>query len=78
MIPFLNRNDEKWPHNRQIEIAGRNHILPPLGIEKHHLCKVSQSKTKSNASLLQAICFVKRFDYKIMFSDSVQGTLNHV
>jgi hypothetical protein len=33
MIPFLNRNDEKWPHSRQIKIAGRNHILPPLGIE---------------------------------------------
>jgi hypothetical protein len=32
MIPFLNRNDEKWPHTRQIKIAGRNHILPPLGI----------------------------------------------
>jgi hypothetical protein len=33
MIPFLNRNDEKWPHTRQIKIFGRNHILPPLGIE---------------------------------------------
>jgi hypothetical protein len=33
MIPFLNRNDEKWPHTPQIKIAGRNHILPPLGIE---------------------------------------------
>jgi hypothetical protein len=33
MIPFLNRNDEKWPHTRQIKIAVRNHILPPLGIE---------------------------------------------
>ena len=32
MILFLNRNDEKWPHTRQIEIDGRNHILPPLGI----------------------------------------------
>ena len=30
MIPFLNRNDEKWP---KIKIDGRNHILPPLGIE---------------------------------------------
>jgi hypothetical protein len=27
MILFLNRNDEKWPHTRQIKIAGRNHIL---------------------------------------------------
>ena len=33
MIPFLNRNDEKWPHIREIKIFGRNHILPPLGIE---------------------------------------------
>jgi hypothetical protein len=32
MILFLNRNDEKWPHTRQIKIAGRNHILPPLRI----------------------------------------------
>jgi hypothetical protein len=32
MILFLHRNDEKWPHARQIKIAGRNHILPPLGI----------------------------------------------
>jgi hypothetical protein len=32
MILFLNRNDEKWPHSRQIKIAGRNHILPPVGI----------------------------------------------
>jgi hypothetical protein len=32
MILFLNRNDEKWQHTRQIKIAGRNHILPPLGV----------------------------------------------
>jgi hypothetical protein len=32
MILFLNCNDEKWPHARQLKIAGRNHILPPLGI----------------------------------------------
>jgi hypothetical protein len=32
MIYFLNRNDEKWQHTRQIKIFGRNHILPPLGI----------------------------------------------
>jgi hypothetical protein len=32
MILFLNRNDEKWPHTRQIKIDGRNHILPPLEI----------------------------------------------
>jgi hypothetical protein len=39
MIPFLNRNDEKWPHTRQIKIAGRNHILPPLGIENNCFVK---------------------------------------
>jgi hypothetical protein len=33
MIPFLNRNDEKWPHTRQINIAARNHILPLLEVE---------------------------------------------
>jgi hypothetical protein len=33
MIPFLNRNEDKWPHFRQIKIASRNHILPQLGIE---------------------------------------------
>jgi hypothetical protein len=32
-IQCLHRNDEKWPHTREIKIAGRNHILPPLGIE---------------------------------------------
>jgi hypothetical protein len=30
IVNILNRNDEKWPHTRQIKIAGRNHILPPL------------------------------------------------
>ena len=33
MIYFLNCNDEKWPHTHQINIFGRNHILPPFGIE---------------------------------------------
>ena len=33
MIYLLNHNDEKWPHTRQIKIFGRNHILPPLGIQ---------------------------------------------
>jgi hypothetical protein len=66
MIPFLNRNSEKWPHTRQIKIAGRNHILPPLGIENTLIIQSYKSiqNGKSNASLLQAICFVKRFDYK--------------
>ena len=32
-LPFLSRNDEKWPHARQIRIVGRNHILPLLWIE---------------------------------------------
>jgi hypothetical protein len=31
MILFLNRNDEKWPHTRQIKIAGQNHILSSFG-----------------------------------------------
>ena len=26
-------SNKKWPHTRQIKISGRNHILPPLGIE---------------------------------------------
>jgi hypothetical protein len=34
VIYFLNRNDAKWPHTRQIKSVGRNHILPPLEIEK--------------------------------------------
>jgi hypothetical protein len=66
MIPFLNRNDEKWQHTRQIKIAGRNHILPPLGIE-NTLIMQSQSIQKQRdpaASKLQAIFFVKRFDYE--------------
>ena len=42
MIPFSNRNDEKWPHTREIKIFGRNHILPPLGIE-YTLIMQSQS-----------------------------------
>jgi hypothetical protein len=33
MIPFVNRDYAKWPHTRQMKIVGRNHILPPLGIE---------------------------------------------
>jgi hypothetical protein len=32
MILFLNHNDEKWLRTRQRKIAGRNHILPLLGI----------------------------------------------
>jgi creatinine amidohydrolase/Fe(II)-dependent formamide hydrolase-like protein len=36
MILFLNRNEEKWPNTRQIKIAGRNHILLPLGVEELH------------------------------------------
>jgi hypothetical protein len=34
-LPFLSRNDEKWPNTRQIEIVCQNHILPPLGIENY-------------------------------------------
>ena len=39
MIRFLNRNDEKWPHTRQIKIASRNHIRPPLGIDDSPLLR---------------------------------------
>jgi hypothetical protein len=57
MIPFLNRNDAKWPHQmktRQMKIFGRNHILPPLGIEKT-LIMQSYNQFKSNASLLPKV-----------------------
>jgi hypothetical protein len=62
MIPFLNRNDEKWPHTRQIKIAGRNHILPPLGIE-NTLIMQSQSIQKQRDPAASYF-FVKRFDYE--------------
>jgi hypothetical protein len=45
MILFLNRNDEKWSHTRQIKIAGRNHILPPLGIAWKQLVNLRLSET---------------------------------
>jgi hypothetical protein len=61
MIPFLNRNDEKWPHTRQIKIAGRNHILPPLGINVNYAKLVNPKATR--ACWYLTICFVKRFDY---------------
>jgi hypothetical protein len=44
MIYFLNRNDEKWPHTRKIKIFGRNHILPPLGIENINYAKLINPK----------------------------------
>jgi hypothetical protein len=34
MIPFINRNDEKWPHTRQIKIADRNHSST-VGLKIH-------------------------------------------
>jgi hypothetical protein len=40
MILFLNRNDEKWPHTRQIKIAGRNNILPPMENETYTIPKM--------------------------------------
>ena len=46
---WLNRNNEKWPHTREIEIVGRNHILPRLGIESTLIMK-SYYQSKSNAS----------------------------
>jgi hypothetical protein len=54
MILFLNRNDEKWPHTRQIKIAGRNHILPPLGIAwktKHKQFPRAKRELKLNVKL---------------------------
>ena len=69
MIPFLNRNDEKWPHTRQIKIVGRNHILPPLGIESH-INYAKLINPKATQSLLQGTCFVKRFDYESSLSSS--------
>ena len=50
MIPFLNRNDEKWPHTRQIKIAGRNHILPPLGIKNINYAKLINPKQREFAA----------------------------
>jgi hypothetical protein len=55
MIPFLNRNEEKWPHTRQLKTVGRNHILPPLGVENTLIMqsKLSiQKQRKSAASYL--------------------------
>jgi hypothetical protein len=52
-------------YTRQIKIVGRNHILPPLGIENTLIMQSYQSK--SNASLLQGTCFVKRFGLILWF-----------
>ena len=51
MILFLSRNDEKWPHTRQIKIAGRNHILPPLGIASKTNINNSQEGIKIDVKL---------------------------
>jgi hypothetical protein len=67
MILFLNRNDENWPHTRQIKIAGRNHILPPLGIE-NTLIMQSSSIQKQRESAQASYLFRKTFDYIRMFS----------
>jgi hypothetical protein len=61
------RNDEKWPHTRQIKIAGRNHILPgyfmpklPVGKLKGFLHKISirfsqVKRTVTASQLIQII-----------------------
>jgi hypothetical protein len=50
MILFLNRNDEKWPHTRQIKIAGRNqffHRWELLGKRRELKLNVILSKMSS-------------------------------
>jgi hypothetical protein len=56
MIPFLNRNDEKWPHTRQIKIAGRNHILPPLGIENMQSTSIQKQREPAASYLFGKTC----------------------
>ena len=51
MILFLYRNNEKWPHTRQIKIAGRNHILPPLGIAWKTKQTIPKRELKLNVKL---------------------------
>jgi hypothetical protein len=53
MMPFLNRDDEKWPHIRQIKIASRNHILPTLGIEN---TLIMQSPSIQNSKAMRVCC----------------------
>jgi transposase len=72
MILFLNRNDEKWPHTRQVKIAGRNHILPPLGIAwktKHG--QIRKSQLKLNVKLSEN-------DVKIELFSQVYGVREQV
>jgi hypothetical protein len=49
---------------RQIKIVGRNHILPPLGIEKTLIMQSYLIQKQRGVCMLQGICFVKRFDYE--------------
>jgi hypothetical protein len=52
-ILFFNRSDEKWPHTHQIKIAGRNHILPPLGIPwktKHRQLKLTVKLSRMSST----------------------------
>jgi hypothetical protein len=57
MKPFFDRQ----MGNGYIKIVGRNHILPPLGIENTF---IYAKQIQNNASLLKGICCVKRFDYE--------------
>jgi hypothetical protein len=52
MIIFLNRNDEKWPHTRQIKIAGRNHIRGSLGIAWKRNINNSQEGIKIECEII--------------------------
>jgi hypothetical protein len=82
MILFLNRNDEKWPHTRQIKIAGRNHILPPLGIAwktKHG--QIPRSQLKLNVKLseneLNSSIFVLVRQHEVHYYYSKHGSITH-
>jgi hypothetical protein len=55
MIPFLNRNDEKWPHTRQIKIVGRM-------ITFFHRWESIQKQREPAARYL--FCKTLRFDYE--------------
>ena len=82
MILFSNRNDEKWPHTRQIKIAGRNHILPPLGIAwktKHRQILKSQLKlnVKLSENELNASIFVLVRQHEVHYYCIKHGSINH-
>ena len=63
MILILNRNDEKRPHTRQIKIAGRNHILPPLPVRncmENLVIDNSQEGIKIECSIIYKKNVIKR------------------